>query len=48
MANKEKLAEAHRWLEKAITMEGEGKSKTLVDKCLEKACTIELEANAEK
>lgn len=46
MANQEKLAEAYRWLDKAITMEAEGKSKSLVDKCLGKACAYEIEANA--
>lgn len=46
MTKTEKMAEAYRWLDKAIQMEAEGKSKSLVDKCLEKACGYEIEANA--
>ncbi len=46
-ANKdENLAEAKRWLEKAIAFEGEGKSAKMIDMCLDRACQFESAAFA--
>ena len=39
-----KLAEANRWLEKAVQYEVEKKSAKIVDMALDKACKLEREA----
>lgn len=40
----ELLKKANEWLEKAIRFEEDGKSKTMIDRCLSKAVELENEA----
>lgn len=45
--NEEKMAQAERWLERALQYEAENKAPGLVDKALQKACDLEKEVLAE-
>ena len=40
----ELVADANRWLDKGVKLEAEGKSATMVNKCLEKAVNFEDQA----
>ena len=44
MTDTQKMAEANRWLDKAISYEADGKPDKFVDMALEKACKLEREA----
>lgn len=46
MANQEILARAYTWLDKAIKMEEDGKSESMVNRALQKAVDLENEAFA--
>ena len=42
----ELVADAERWIDKGIKLEAEGKSKKMIDMCIEKAIGFENEALA--